>query len=205
MKAFLGLDISMNSTGCVFHIHGQDGQADITKFMRICPSVEKNSESAELVTYNRTWAKGNYSTMDLATVVDAKRLAARISGLIKRFTSQYGITELSVRTEGHIMGGRFQKQSRMTQMVSFNTIMKLMLLSNNTVTDIATIAPTALKKYATGKGRCKKEEIVKHFMLKFPDFDRTGKIDDIADAYFLATAQLTKEKGWCKSTNEYNF
>lgn len=60
------------------------------------------------------------------------------------------------------------------------------------------VAPTKMKKFATGKGNAKKEQIVTAFLEKFPQYAEWPKIchpkaksvgspiADIADAYFLA-------------------
>ena len=47
--------------------------------------------------------------------------------------------------------------------------------------------PTHIKKFATGIGNCKKEQIIELFKMIQPNLSKNiPKVDDIADAYFMA-------------------
>jgi len=47
--------------------------------------------------------------------------------------------------------------------------------------------PTHIKKFATGIGNCKKEMIIEMFKMIQPELSKSlPKVDDIADAYFMA-------------------
>ena len=47
--------------------------------------------------------------------------------------------------------------------------------------------PTHIKKFATGIGNCKKEMIIEMFKMIHPELSKSlPKVDDIADAYFMA-------------------
>lgn len=47
--------------------------------------------------------------------------------------------------------------------------------------------PTHIKKFATGIGNCKKEQVIELFKIIQPELSKNvPKVDDIADAYFMA-------------------
>ena len=47
--------------------------------------------------------------------------------------------------------------------------------------------PTHIKKFATGIGNCKKEQVIELFKMIQPNLSQNiPKVDDIADAYFMA-------------------
>lgn len=47
--------------------------------------------------------------------------------------------------------------------------------------------PTHIKKFATGIGNCKKEQVIELFKMIQPNLSKNiPKVDDIADAYFMA-------------------
>lgn len=199
-QSTVGIDVSMNSTGLTF-ITYNDLDERILKFIRIAPSTDgKQTSSARLVTYVRDYRKLNYSHQDLATVNSAKTLASTVSRLITEFCQTYKIEQIDARIEGSIMSKGFKKhEAKVNDLTVFNGTMKLMLLSNKFVNAISVIAPGSLKKYATGKGNCTKDKIVAQFKLEFPDFDCTGKIDDIADSYYLASAKHPEKLKYFKS------
>jgi Holliday junction resolvasome RuvABC endonuclease subunit len=191
--AKVGLDMSINSTGLTF-IFG-----DIVKFYQIVPAQSPHSASISQVVYKRDWRKDNYSYEDLAKIISATRLSLKINDILKRLKDTYSIDSFDVRIEGSIMSQGFKKQqSRVNDLTVFNSNVKLMLINNKTVSRICVVSPTSLKKWATGKGNSKKDAIVLKFVEQFPEFDKIGKIDDIADSYFLAKQDVLDEHCFVK-------
>lgn len=192
--AKIGLDISINSTGIAFIFE------DIVKLYQICPDVSTHSPSIKQITYKRDWRKTNYSYEDLAKVNSAHTLSVTIAKLMKTLAQTYAIDKFDARIEGSIMSQGFKnKQSRVNDLTVFNSTVKLMLLKNDLVQSISVVSPGALKKIATGKGTAKKEQIIRCFLSEFPEFVNAGKIDDIADAYYLAKFQYNEKLGYMKS------
>lgn len=60
------------------------------------------------------------------------------------------------------------------------------LFVNDEQFELYVCPPSNIKKFASGNGNCKKELIVQMFESVHPDFE-IPKIDDIADAFFMAT------------------
>ena len=62
---------------------------------------------------------------------------------------------------------------------------------------VFTIAtPANIKKFATGKGNAKKQQIIEAFLSQYNKLKQIPKVDDIADAYFMAQfARHLKNEG----------
>lgn len=100
----------------------------------------------------------------------------------------------------------FQAAGRITALAENGGALKLTLHHIHDEIPLFVVAPTSMKKFATGSGRAQKEDIWASFVARFPDTHtwpgiiapkcKTGKINsplaDIADAYFLADYGLTK-------------
>ena len=198
MKACIGIDLSINSTGIVFNLR-LDNDESVVKFIQICPHVAKTSGSVQLVTYKRQVKSDNYSESDINTVIDAAALATCISKQITKFSEIYGFTEIDAVIEGSVMASRFSKATaNLNQLTVFNGTVKRMLVMNKFVKSISVIAPSSLKKSFTGKGNCKKEKMIERFIELFPDFDIRGKIDDVVDAYALSVVNSSESTKWHK-------
>lgn len=196
-KATVGIDLAMNSTGLVFIINDPEKNSPIVKFIRLVSELKPNSPSCRLVTYKRDYRKENYSYRDISYLNSAKSCAIKIRQLMIEFANTYNISDYEVAIEAPIMG-RFASQSRLNELVVYNAQVKSMLLQYNDVSSIAVVAPTSLKKIATGKGNCKKTEVEKQFYVDFPDYDKSGKNDDIADAYYLARGPISDDMKYFK-------
>lgn len=199
ITAKIGIDLAMNSTGLAFIIDDPKKDKPIIKFIRLTNEPVPNSPSCRLVTYNRDYRKENYSYRDISYLISAKSCAVKIRKLILEIASVYKIEEYYAAIEAPIMG-RFASNSRLNELVVFNAQCKSMLLQMESVRTIAVIAPSSLKKIATGKGNCKKDLILKTFYAEFPEYVQSGKNDDVADAYYLAKGPITDEMKFFKNS-----
>jgi Holliday junction resolvasome RuvABC endonuclease subunit len=195
MIAKIGIDLSMNSSGITIIVE----EKSIIKHFIISNVAVKSSANVQLLTYKRDHRNVNYSYSDLATVNSANSLAKRIYGLLIELSNIYGFQEVDARIEGSIMSQGFKKhQAKVNDLTVFNSSIKRMLISCELVKSITVVAPTTLKKWATGKGNAKKEQILEEFLKEFPKFDMTGKIDDIADSYYLAKGNVDDSQKYIK-------
>lgn len=160
---------------------------------------QKYSRSCEVVNYNRLYDDddSDYSKTDINKILSAGRLAMSIRKIVKSFILKYDVVQCECKMEGSVMASSFKKhQSRLNDLTAFNSIVKFMLVSSKEFSKISIMAPTSLKKAATGTGSAKKERMEEEFLkIKKDKFDFTGKIDDIIDAWFLATC-LVDDKDW---------
>ncbi len=176
----IGLDISMNSTGLAIKT------PDYLEFHKIIPKKGgKHSKNTQVHIYNRKYNKETYSEENISKVISAEKLAITIKNIIQDYIRPYPNPELHIIIEGGAFGS-FGGKSRLADMTIFSAIVKRKMLTIKPFPTITIIPPTSLKKYATGKGNSKKQAMEDAFILLNPDYDMTGKNDDVIDAYFLA-------------------
>ena len=179
----IGLDISYNSTGlCII----SDDAKPV--FYQICPSEEKHSCSTHFDTYHREYSDtGDFSTNEINRVKDAESLAIKLTQIIRKYVPKSKEVEIRIEAPMNMaFVRRSMKYHNGNDMVVINKIVTLYMLKMQNAT-VKCIPVTKIKKAFTGKGNGKKEHMISTFFEKhFPDFDDTGKIDDIIDAYALA-------------------
>ena len=182
----IGLDLSYNSTGMVLF----DEEDHTTKFIQICPGEEKHSLSAELVTYERVYSDtDDFTINELNRIRDAKSLASKIRELVKKYC---GTTPCEIRIEAPLMTGFMKGSKRFrnsNDMVIVNKIVTMYLM-DRPLTTFKILPATKIKKAFTGKGNGKKEKMIEEFFKRLPNFDNTGKVDDLIDAYALAISDF---------------
>lgn len=98
----------------------------------------------------------------------------------------------------------FSRAGRLTQLGENCGILKAELFRQHPQVPLRIVGPTVMKKFATGKGTAKKEDIWSAFIKKEPHTEPWAKIchpksekitspvADIADAYFLAQYGLAQ-------------
>lgn len=181
----IGLDISYNSTGlCII----KNEEKPI--FYQICPSKEKHSVSIHFDTYHREYSDtDDYSTNELNRIIDAESLARKVREIIRKHVPK--TEKCYIRIEGP-MNMAFVRASMKyhngNDMVVINKMVTFFLMKMEN-TELLILPITKIKKSFCGKGNGKKELMIQKFKELFPDFDYTGKYDDIVDAYALATYQ----------------
>ena len=185
MTTKIGLDISMNSTGMV--INHQLPHPTITYHKIIPKKGGKHSTDTQVHIYHRKYNKETYSEENISKIISAEKLAIKIKEIINNhFDKHPDYSETQVIIEGGAFGS-FGGKSRLADMTIFSALVKRKLLTIPQITEILIIPPTTLKKHATGKGNAKKQAMEDAFIKLNPDFDLTGKNDDLIDAYFLTT------------------
>jgi Holliday junction resolvasome RuvABC endonuclease subunit len=88
-----------------------------------------------------------------------------------------------VLQEGISYGSSIRTKS-IFDLAGLNYLLRNAFIQNKNV--IFTIAtPSEIKKFTTGSGNCKKEQMVELFKITHTDFE-LPKLDDISDAYWMA-------------------
>ena len=99
------------------------------------------------------------------------------------------VTDIHVVQEGISYGSTIRTKS-VFDLAGLNFMIRdrLIKLSKSYIYNFNyTIAtPAEIKKWSTGNGNCKKELMIDLFKQIYPDFN-LPKIDDICDAYFMAS------------------
>lgn len=190
----IGIDLSINSTGiCVI-----DEQKNTTKFYQLVPQwkkkAPKHSKSVTLLPYTRFYSdvSNTNSKNDLEKILSAVNQSEVILKVIHENFSESECDLVDVRIEGASFGsnaGRLYDLSIYYAEVKRNLLNWLPIGSKISVIPPKTVKMVALGK---GKGNAKKEEVVDFFLENHKEFnfDNTGKIDDVVDAFLLGNCDF---------------
>lgn len=169
-------------------------QIEAIKYYRIVSNEPKSAKSLsktiQHVPYYREKDEfATYAEEDVYKIQSADKLASLILKLVRQFCDEHDCKDaiIDARIEGSVMATSFKnRQSRLNDLTAFNTIIKLMIIKSQDFDMLHIVPPTTLKKEATGSGKAKKDDMEYHFKFFNEDFDYTGKVDDVIDAWFLA-------------------
>lgn len=180
----IGLDISYNSTGlCIIKEN-----ADKPIFYQISSSKQKHSASVKFLTYERRGTSEDFTENELNHIYDSERLAKVIIETIRKHVPKSEPIEFRIETPLNMAFlKRSMKYHSGNDMVIVNKIVTLFLTKMENAS-FKCLTVTKIKKAFSGKGNGKKELMIETFQNKFPNFDYTGKYDDIVDAYALASS-----------------
>lgn len=177
---YIGLDLSINSTGiCIY-----DNESKGTKYYIIGSKFTRKTlnSSQDIITfikYSKTdidkqssyHIKEFYKTYNIYNIVD------EIEKIIK-------IYKPSIAT---IEGVSFQSNGSVIDLAGLNYMVRKILIDNNI--GIYIVPPTQNKKFATGNGQAEKDVMISAWKKAEPKTEKIPgyiKVDDLADAYFLA-------------------
>ena len=94
--------------------------------------------------------------------------------------------------EGISYGSSIRTKS-VFDLAGLNYLIRYKLIKVFNHTKFTIVPPSELKKFTTGKGNANKDTIVTLFQLLYPNLT-LPKLDDIADAYFMATYAIHMDK-----------
>lgn len=192
---YVGIDPSINSTGVCTLVYDLDGKLKEDRFYIIKNGkLTKKEQKAELdnidkfayvILERNTEADDNHElelnkTLYFIDVVDSiKEIIGTTNYRHGRFCNIY------VCIEG-ISYGSSQTKS-VFDLAGLNFMIRSALIKYNAGITFELIVgtPGELKKFSTGKGNSSKDIIVNAFKAIYPNLN-LPKIDDIADAYFMA-------------------
>ena len=187
MKLIIGIDPSFSSTGISVVKDGSLLKSYIVTHNR--PKV-KYTKIAEQ--YNNIFEYVNYEYMvpgidqevELLKTQNVIEATKAIISIILLYKNQY---EIEVYMEGVAFSSR--RTQSLVELGALNYNIRINLLKHHIPFHI--ITPSANKKTFTGNGAADKELMIKTFLMLNPSYrPLVGyiKMDDIADAYALATA-----------------
>ena len=187
MKLIIGIDPSFSSTGISVVKDGSLLKSYIVTHNR--PKV-KYTKIAEQ--YNNIFEYVNYEYMvpgidqevELLKTQNVIEATKAIISIILLYKNQY---EIEVYMEGVAFSSR--RTQSLVELGALNYNIRINLLKHHIPFHI--ITPSANKKAFTGNGAADKELMIKTFLMLNPKYrSLVGyiKMDDIADAYALATA-----------------
>lgn len=188
MKLIIGIDPSFSSTGIVVV---KDGSLLKSYIVTHCRPKVKYTKIAEQ--YNNIFEYVNYcySTLsdfpegdpELLKTQNVIEATKTIISIILLYKNQY---EIEVYMEGVAFSSR--RTQSLVELGALNYNIRINLLKHHIPFHI--ITPSANKKAFTGNGAADKELMIKTFLMLNPSYrPLVGyiKMDDIADAYALAT------------------
>lgn len=171
------------------------------KFVNIISTEPKSaksySQTTQIIHYDRVIDESTYSKSDMSKIISSKTLASRIKEIILKYATKHNIDDIDVRVEGISMGFGKQ-QGRLVDLTMFVSITKLMLLGVPQIKTIDVVPPKSLKLMACGIGNADKKPLEDVFKVINPQFHIKGKIDDVIDAWFLATIQIDNNTSFKK-------
>lgn len=186
-KIYVGIDVSVNSTGLVIRKNNE------TFFYRIISQKgsKTNSPSVILLKYERLLDGKTESEKEIEKIVSGEALAKLITSTIKRHIDENDY--LSVRQESSVVS-----VGRVLDLVMFNVLIKREILRELNPDEWYIVPPKTLKKAYTGNGNAKKDLMIETFLKDHKGFDVVShpkaKIDDIVDAYALTVYENDKNK-----------
>lgn len=200
---FIGVDPSTNSTGvCIMHLD-KNGVIKTCNFYILKPDThEKLKSGAEKspLTKKELEAQAKYDNVDYI-IYDKFRQDAEKSTIYNELhkTISYRsiceklkeVIEEEIPLAGHVVCacqegisyGSAMRSSAVFDLAGLNYMMRCTLM--DICPSVYVTPPKIIKKFATGNGNADKKIMTEVFKMTFPDID-IPKIDDIADAYFMA-------------------
>lgn len=207
---YVGIDPSINSTGLVAILEELDDGTIISsdeKFFIIKPDAHEKTKAGKdkdpltkreheaseqhasltYMLYDKeqvdkampSYENERRKTMSFINIVNA------VMGIIKLMSE--GTDEVVMCIEGVSYGSK-TKTTAVFDLAGLNYMIRSMMveLCKDEAFNMYVTPPAMVKKFATGIGNANKDLVIDVFMMYFPDLSDVPKVDDIADAYFMA-------------------
>lgn len=196
MNIYIGIDPSINSTGICKLICDDNDKILNEEYFIIYPSknkLTKKQKAAEDKIDNFKYIQ--YDAVDLKDFKDdyfvyEKLKTENIINLMSVIDDTVNVDlndlniNLYVLQEGISYGSSLRTKS-IFDLAGINFLLRSLFIGKNNIN--FTISPPAnIKKFITGKGNSKKDIIVDMFLSTHQTLKDIPKIDDIADAYYMA-------------------
>jgi len=195
VEIFVGIDPSLNSTGiCMLFYKEEKLVKDMyyiikpNKLTKKEQSIQDTLINFDYVLYEKTdldiYKDNNlfseyWKTINMINIVDT--IKECIYDNIQGRTSY----TLYIVQEGISYGSSIRTKS-VFDLAGLNYMIRREFIKNEDIRFFIS-PPTHIKKFATGIGNCKKEMIIEMFKMIQPELSKSlPKVDDIADAYFMA-------------------
>ena len=192
---YVGIDPSINSTGVCTLVYDLDGELKEDRFYIIKNGkLTKKEQKAELdnidkfsyVLLERNTKADDNHELELNKTLYFMEVVSSILEIINTTNYRFGrFCNIYVCIEG-ISYGSSQTKS-VFDLAGLNFMIRSGVIKNckGLTSELIVGTPGELKKFSTGKGNSSKDIIVSAFKAIYPDLN-LPKVDDIADAYFMA-------------------
>ena len=195
MEIFVGIDPSLNSTGiCILFYEENKLIKDMYYIIKPNKLTKKEQNAQDsLINFNYVlyekidldMYKDNnlfseyWKTINMISIVN--KIKECIYDNIQGKTSYI----LYIVQEGISYGSSIRTKS-VFDLAGLNYMIRKEFINKEDIRFFIS-PPTHIKKFATGIGNCKKEQVIELFKMIQPNLSKNiPKVDDIADAYFMA-------------------
>lgn len=196
MNIYIGIDPSINSTGICKLICDDNDNILNEEYFIIYPSknkLTKKQKAAEDKIDNFKYIqydavdlkdfKDDYFVYEKLKTENIINLMSVIDNIVNADLNNLNIN-LYVLQEGISYGSSLRTKS-IFDLAGINFLLRSLFIGKNNIN--FTISPPAnIKKFITGKGNSKKDIIIDMFLSTHQKLKDIPKIDDIADAYYMA-------------------
>ena len=195
MEIFVGIDPSLNSTGiCILFYEDNILIKDMYYIIKPNKLTKKEQNAQDsLINFNYVLYKKidldiykdnnlfseYWKTINMISIVN--KIKECIYDNIHERTSYI----LYIVQEGISYGSSIRTKS-VFDLAGLNYMIRKEFINKENIRFFIS-PPTHIKKFATGIGNCKKEQVIELFKMIQPELSKNvPKVDDIADAYFMA-------------------
>lgn len=206
MKLFIGIDPSMNSTGLCCQTYDDNDNKIYEKFYIIKPDkltkkeqkAQDENDNFEYIIYPKydlskykdiNHLHEYYKTINMSNLVET--IYNKIVDEMQKYMFDENFESFIV-IEGISYGSSIRTKS-VFDLAGLNYLIRYKLIKVFEHSKFTIVPPSELKKFITGKGNSNKDSIVTLFTLLYPNLN-VPKIDDIADAFFMANYANHLEK-----------
>lgn len=195
MEIFVGIDPSLNSTGICMLFYEEDKFVKDMYYIIKPNKLTKKEQSIQDILINFDYVlyektdldiyKDNNLFLEYWKTINMINIVKKIKECI--YDNIQGRTSytLYIVQEGISYGSSIRTKS-VFDLAGLNYMIRREFIKNEDIRFFIS-PPTHIKKFATGIGNCKKEMIIEMFKMIQPELSKSlPKVDDIADAYFMA-------------------
>lgn len=195
---YVGIDPSINSTGICILVCDENNNKIEEKFYIVKPNkLTKKEDKAELKNL-KIFSYLLYEKQETNTEINSeneRNKALNFMQIVEQVRSiifqtdfrYYRINNIYICQEG-ISYGSSNKTKSIFDLAGLNFMLREMAINAGKgfkPVKLIIATPGEIKKFATGNGNANKEIILECFKNIYPELD-LPKMDDIADAYFMA-------------------
>lgn len=195
MDIFIGVDPSINSTGICILFYDDNDVLVKEEYYIVYPS--KNKLTKKQVNINNTLKNFKYVSYEAEDLKEykeeyfiyEKKKTENIMHLM--FTIENIISKIDIENntiyvlqEGVSYGSSLRSKA-IYDLAGINYLLRSLFINKNHFNFIIS-PPKNIKKFITGKGNSNKDIINKIFLKIHPEMQVIPKVDDLADAYYMA-------------------
>lgn len=195
MEIFVGIDPSLNSTGiCILFYEENKLIKDMYYIIKPNKLTKKEQNAQDsLINFNYVlyekidldMYKDNNLFSEYWKTINMISIVNKIKECIYDNIKEKENYILYIVQEGISYGSSIRTKS-VFDLAGLNYMIRKEFINKEDIRFFIS-PPTHIKKFATGIGNCKKEQVIELFKMIQPELSKNvPKVDDIADAYFMA-------------------